>query len=220
MERLQKFKGVSSETTSYKGGTTQDFYKANGENAAVKSTKTGGSKTESTTGVEAEEWKAAFDNYLKSNAGSEDALALQQKYDNALYLYEEKLKEATDTSLSEEKRNIAAKEAENLKKDITDEEGGLLSADTYIRKIAQPMFNLMSYKKHTLATEAGDTLVDKSTLANRAYAKSIFGNNQAAIDLYTLGYSVQYIQSNAEDRKKLTSEGKAMRNEFSSNIVE
>lgn len=220
LDRLMKYQGTNQETTSYKGGTTQDFYKANGENVAIKSTTTGGSKTESLSEMTPEDWEKSLDNYLESMAGAEDALSLQQKYNNARWLLEQELEKATDNSLSEEERNIAIKKSEKLKKAVTDEDGGLLTPDMYVKNALMPMLTNMAYRKHTIATEAGDNLVDKSTLANRAFARSYFGSNSIAVDMYTMGYSIQYIEANAEDRERMKREGKAKRNEFSNDIVE
>lgn len=217
-KRLQEFKGVSAETTGYEGGTTQDFYKANGQNAAIKSTKTGGSKTEQTSEVTAEDWQRAFDAYLVAHP--EDKLALEQAQANAKYLWSLQYMKSIDKSLTEDERNAAKIEADKRWKDITDDQGGLLDSDTYIRKIAQPMFDVMAYRKHSLITKASDTLVDAKSLQQKVLADAMFNGDVVSADLYTQGYTMEFIQANSKERKRLLSEGKAMRNELVKDVNE
>lgn len=217
-KRLQEFKGVSAETTGYEGGTTQDFYTANGQNAAIKSTKTGGSKTEQTSEVTAKDWQKAFDAYLVAHP--EDKLALEQAQANAKYLWSLQYMKSIDQSLTEDERSAAKVEADKRWKDITDDQGGLLDSDMYIRKIAQPMFDVMAYRKHSLITKAGDTLVDSKSLQQKVLADAIFNGNVVSADLYAKGYSMKFIQANSEERKILLNEGKSMRNELVSDVVE
>lgn len=215
---VASFKGINQESTSYKGGTKQEFYEQNGSRIALRETKTGGLTAESTSEVDAQQWATAFDNYLKANPEIE--LQLKQKHDNARWLAEQALEKSTDKNLTAEERLQALYDYQKHMNNLTDGHGGYLTTDEYIRKIAQPMFDVMAFRKHTKTTEASDTLVDTKTLERQNLANAMFEGNIVNADLYAQGYSIEFINSNAEQRQTLLRNNQAMRNQLVDDVDE
>jgi len=195
---MEKYIGVSSETTGGGGGTTQTFRTSDGKTTtnpndpnivSIQSVNKGGSRTESTKEVTPEQWEEAYKAYIAANPELE--ADFNQLWDNYIWKYKELQKELTNPDLTEEQRNSIDARIQTRKNSLTDSQLGFLTKDEWLLKQIQPSFNVMSYRQHSLVNEAGSTLVDENTLRNRTVASVLFNNNTAAAEIYASGAPIE-----------------------------
>ena len=148
------------------GEVTTDLTKAVGKR---ESTSTGTGSSKSTHTKTKEDIEKTFRALL---ADPNVSASLAQKYDTGIWAYEDAVARSNDSSLSKDERNRARIEAERYKKEITDENGFIISDyDTWVNKKIVPMFGNMEYT-NTAISSNNSTSVD--------YSDSLFTRNITA----------------------------------------
>lgn len=217
MSEIKAFVTPSSKATSGKGGTSQVYLDAQGNQTkdasqarGVFSTVSGGGSSHSETGVTAQQWADAYDAWLKMHP--EAARQFEQKRQNSIWLYKQDLMRSQDMSLSEEERAKSKANADIQYTQLTDSQGGLLTPENYARSIANPMFKVMQYSKTTDSSEGGNTLLNETYLRNKTIA-DIYNMSVQQAEIYGLGDPVmqeQIIKDVTNNTKDIDNTGKGM----------
>lgn len=196
MAEIKSLVTPSAKATAGKGGTSQVYLDAEGKQTTdaskargVFSTVSGGGSSHSETGVTAQQWADAYDAWVRMHP--EAARQFEQKRQNNIWLYKQDLMRSQDMNLSEEERAQAKANADVQYAQMTDTEGGLLTAENYARSIANPMFKVMQYSKTSDSSEGGSTLINESYLKNKTLAET-YG--------MTIGQAELYVKSSPTER--------------------
>lgn len=215
MSEIKALVTPSSKATSGKGGTSQVYLDANGNQTTdaskargVFSTITGGGSSHSETGVTAQQWADAYDAWMKMHP--EAARQFEQKRQNNIWLYKQDLMRSQDISLSEDERATAKANADIQYSQLTDSDGGLLTPENYARSIANPMFKVMEFSKTADTSEGGSTLLNEGYLKNKVVAEA-YGFTVGQAELYGLSSPTEQLtllKDVANNGKGLTDLGK------------
>ena len=205
----------SSTSKSSSGGTSQVYLDAKGNQTTdaslargVFSTVKEGGRSYSETGVTAQQWADAYDAWMKAHP--EAARQFEQKRQNTIWLYKQDLMRSQDMNLSEEDRASAKANADIQYAQLTDGQGGLLSAENYARSIANPMFKVMEYSKTADSSESGSTLLNESYLKNKTLAEA-YGMTVGQAELYGMSSPIEQmaiLKDVASNAATLTNAGK------------
>ena len=175
MEEIKALVTPSSKATSGRGGTSQVYLDAQGNQTTdaskargIFSTVSGGGSSHSETGVDEKQWADAYDAWKRIHP--ESVRQFEQKHQNTIWLYKQELMRSQNMNLSEEERAKAKANADVQYAQLTDEQGGLLTAENYARSIVNPMFKVMQYIKTSDSSEGGSTLLNENYLRNKIIA--------------------------------------------------
>lgn len=215
MAEIKSLVTPSSKAKSGKGGTSQVYLDAQGNQTTdaskargVFSTVSGGGSSHSETGVTAQQWADAYDAWLRMHP--EAARQFEQKRQNNIWLYKQELMRSQDMNLSEEERATAKANADVQYAQMTDAEGGLLTAENYARSIANPMFKVMQYRKTSDSSEGGSTLLNESYLRNKTVAE-VYGMTVGQAEIYGMSSPIEQmsiLKDVANNSNNLTNTGK------------
>lgn len=215
MAEIKSLVTPSSKATSGKGGTSQVYLDAKGNQTTnanlargVFSTVSGGGSSHSETGVTAQQWADAYDAWVRMHP--EAARQFEQKRQNNIWLYKQDLMRSQDMNLSEEERANAKANADIQYSQLTDEQGGLLSAENYARSIANPMFKVMQYSKVADSSEGGSTLLNEGYLKNKTVAEA-YGLTVGQAEIYGMSNPIEQqaiLKDVATNSNTLTNAGK------------
>lgn len=224
LAEMQTFIGVSSETIGGGGGSKQIFnYTYTGPDGkehigtttnpnqsnilTVKGVQKGGSSTESTKQVTAQDWKNAFDAYLARHP--EEESNFYQMWDDELWMYDNIKRQLDENpNLTAEQRASLEESKLTRENSLRGPDGTFLTKDAWILKRIQPSFDVMAYKQHSLVSEAGSTLYDADVINRQTVAKAMFtgpnGFSQEGYDLYTAGAPQEYWQRYLQNTTEMT----------------
>lgn len=195
MAEIKSLVTPSSKATASKGGTSQVYLDAQGNQTkdaskarGVFSTVSGGGSSHSETGVTAQQWADAYDAWMRIHP--EAARQFEQKRQNNIWLYKQELMRSQDMNLSEEERATAKANADVQYTQMTDAEGGLLTAENYARSIANPMFKVMQYRKTSDSSEGGSTLLNESYLRNKTIA-DVYNMTVGQAEIYGMSSPIE-----------------------------
>ena len=215
MSEIKALVTPSSKATSGRGGTSQVYLDAQGNQTkdasqarGVFSTVSGGGSSHSETGVTAQQWADAYDAWMRMHP--EAARQFEQKRQNNIWLYKQDLIRSQDMNLSEEERAKAKDNADVQYAQMTDAEGGLLTAENYARSIANPMFKVMQYSKVADSSEGGSTLLNEGYLKNKTLAEA-YGMTVGQAELYGMSSPIEQaaiLKDVATNTSNLTAAGK------------
>lgn len=215
MDEIKSLVTPSSKATAGKGGTSQVYLDAQGNQTTdaskargVFSTVSGGGSSHSETGVTAQQWADAYDAWMRIHP--EAARQFEQKRQNNIWLYKQELMRSQDMNLSEEERATAKANADVQYAQMTDAEGGLLTAENYARSIANPMFKVMQYRKTSDSSEGGSTLLNESYLRNKTVA-DVYNMTVGQADVYGMSSPIEreaILKDVANNTNNLTNAGK------------
>ena len=215
MAEIKSLVTPSSKATAGKGGTSQVYLDAKGNQTkdvskarGVFSTVSGGGSSHSETGVTAKQWADAYDAWLRIHP--EAVRQFEQKRQNNIWLYKQELMRSQDMNLSEEERATAKANADVQYAQMTDAEGGLLTAENYARSIANPMFKVMQYRKTSDSSEGGSTLLNESYLKNKTVAE-VYGMTVGQAEIYGMSSPIEQmsiLKDVANNSNNLTNTGK------------
>lgn len=215
MAEIKSLVTPSSKATAGKGGTSQVYLDAQGNQTkdaskarGVFSTVSGGGSSHSETGVTAKQWADAYDAWLRIHP--EAVRQFEQKRQNNIWLYKQELMRSQDMNLSEEERATAKANADVQYSKMTDAEGGLLTAENYARSIANPMFKVMQYRKTSDSSEGGSTLLNESYLRNKTVAE-VYGMTVGQAEIYGMSSPIEQmsiLKDVANNSNNLTNTGK------------
>ena len=205
----------SGTSKSSSGGTSQVYLDAKGNQTTdaslargVFSTVKGGGGSHSETGVTAQQWADAYDAWMRAHP--EAARQFEQKRQNTIWLYKQDLMRSQDMNLSAEDRASAKANADVQYAQLTDGQGGLLSAENYARSIANPMFKVMEYSKTADSSEGGSTLLNEGYLKNKTLAEA-YGMTVGQAELYGMSSPIEQmaiLKDVASNTTALTNAGK------------
>lgn len=225
MAEIKSLVTPSSKATSGRGGTSQVYLDAEGKQTTdinkargIFSTVSGGGSSHSETGVTAQQWADAYDAWVRMHP--EAARQFEQKRQNNIWLYKQDLMRSQDMNLSAEERAIAKANADVQYAQMTDEQGGLLSAENYARSIANPMFKVMQYSKVADSSEGGSTLFNEQIGKNRL-AGEILGLNTGQAEIYGMSNPIEQmaiLKDVASNSNNLTNAGKEALNLLQQNF--
>jgi hypothetical protein len=225
MAEIKSLVTPSSKATSGKGGTSQVYLDAQGNQTTdaskargVFSTVSGGGSSHSETGVTAQQWADAYDAWVRMHP--EAARQFEQKRQNNIWLYKQDLMRSQDMNLSAEERANAKANADIQYSQLTDEQGGFLSAENYARSIANPMFKVMQYSKTADSSEGGSTLFNEQIGKNRL-AGEILGLNTGQAEIYGMSSPIEQLailKDVASNAGALTDAGKQALNLLQQNF--
>ena len=215
MAEIKSLVTPSSKATAGKGGTSQVYLDAQGNQTkdaskarGVFSTVSGGGSSHSETGVTAKQWADAYDAWLRIHP--EAVRQFEQKRQNNIWLYKQELMRSQDMNLSEEERATAKANADVQYSKMTDAEGGLLTAENYARSIANPMFKVMQYRKTSDSSEGGSTLLNESYLRNKTIA-DVYNMTVGQAEIYGMSSPIEreaILKDVANNTNNLTDTGK------------
>lgn len=215
MAEIKSLVTPNSKAKSGKGGTSQVYLDAQGNQTTdaskargVFSTVSGGGSSHSETGVTAQQWADAYDAWMRIHP--EAARQFEQKRQNNIWLYKQELMRSQDMNLSEEERATAKANADVQYAQMTDAEGGLLTAENYARSIANPMFKVMQYRKTSDSSEGGSTLLNESYLRNKTVAE-VYGMTVGQAEIYGMSSPIEQmsiLKDVANNSNNLTNTGK------------
>lgn len=215
MAEIKSLVTPSSKATAGKGGTSQVYLDAQGNQTTdaskargVFSTVSGGGSSHSETGVTAQQWADAYDAWMRMHP--EAARQFEQKRQNNIWLYKQDLMRSQDMNLSAEERANAKANADVQYAQMTDAEGGLLTAENYARSIANPMFKVMQYSKTSDSSEGGSTLLNESYLRNKTVAEA-YGMTVGQAEIYGMSSPIEQaaiLKDVANNSNNLTNAGK------------
>lgn len=198
-------RGTSQIYLDSKGNQTKDINQAKGVFATV----SGGGSSHSETGVTAQQWADAYDAWISIHP--EAAQAFEQKRQNNIWRYKQYTLQASDETLPKEKRDEAKANADVQYKQITDQNGAMLSAENYARSISNPMFKVMAYSKTADSSEGGSTLFNEQIGKNRL-AGEILGLSAGQAEIYSMSSPIEKVailKNVASTTAGLTDAGKA-----------
>lgn len=212
MAEIKSLVTPSGSSSSSSGGTSQVYLDANGNQTrdaskarGIFATVKGGGGGHSYTGVTAKQWADAYDAWMSQHP--EAAAAFEQKRQNQIWAYNQQLLKSTDSKLSENDRTQAKAYADVLYKNLTDKDGGLLTAENYARSIANPMFKVMQFSKSSSSSEGGSFILDNESLNRKRIgeaAANAFGLNALDAELYSMGAPIESLGKNvANDRRNV-----------------
>lgn len=215
MSEIKALVTPSSVAKSGRGGTSQVYLDAQGNQTTdaskargVFSTVSGGGSSHSETGVTAQQWADAYDAWVRMHP--EAARQFEQKRQNNIWLYKQDLMRSQDMNLSAEERANAKANADIQYSQLTDEQGGLLSAENYARSIANPMFKVMQYSKTSDSSEGGSTLLNEGYLKNKTVAEA-YGMTVGQAEIYGMSNPIEQqaiLKDVATNSNTLTNAGK------------
>ena len=215
MEEIKALVTPSSKATSGRGGTSQVYLDAEGNQTTdaskargVFSTVSGGGSSHSETGVDEKQWADAYDAWKRIHP--ESVRQFEQKRQNTMWLYKQELIRSQDMNLSEEERTKAKANADVQYAQLIDEHGALLTPANYARSIANPMFKVMQYTKTSDSSESGSTLLNENYLRNKTVAET-YNMTVGQAEIYGMSSPIEreaILKDAANNAKNLANTGK------------
>lgn len=171
-----------------KGNDTTDLSQAVG----IKQTNVSSSKSSRTIHKKSKE--DIEETFRALLVDSNVSTALGQKFDVTLWAYDDYVAKSNDTSLSEQDREYAAKEAERLKSELTDDNGLIIrDYNTWIEKKVIPMFKNMEYYNTATSSEKTSEVDYSSGLfSSNSNRQSANDAHVSGEDVYTWGPPIIY----------------------------